>query len=599
MAHLPVFLAGDNNYAPFVATTIASVCANTSAFVDFYVLDGGISAENQAKIAQQKFTDFSVEFISVNPAEVFKGFKVKNHLTISAFSRLLIPELVPQLDRVLYLDVDIAVLGDIAEMYMQHLEGFIIGAVWSEDTAKNSAARQNWINLKISESHRYFNSGVLLIDCKKWRNDKVIDKLRIIEAQYGNVRLHNDQDLLNKYFDNTYKPLLPRFNARNQMLSYLRQNDYDRYVELRNTMVIRHFESNIKPWHLDKRLSAEGIVDYENFDDFWRFAKMTAFYEELWRDYRKHREARLRKLLPQNNDAVAKPAPIIRVPSNKPRLLIFAHYNVAGNLSEYVLYALKHIRPLFTRMVFVSNSPLAPEDGEKLIKLVDAALARPNRGFAFGAYRDGLKAVGDLSAFDSVTLMNDQGLGPLFDLGTVYANYEERAVAFWGLTGAAGDDNAPAPVPAHLQSYFLCFRQNVVMSSAWRNFWARVADETTENDVFRKYETQLTGILMNVGFIGAAMCQIQLGNNAPNAEQLIHREVPFIKIAEFIATPAPENITNLITERSTYPVRFIREILTNDDGFWRRMEVTALKRSGYSVTPNADGGGALLSPAPD
>ena len=39
MYRIPIFLSSDNNYAPFVATTIASVCDNTKSFCDFYILD--------------------------------------------------------------------------------------------------------------------------------------------------------------------------------------------------------------------------------------------------------------------------------------------------------------------------------------------------------------------------------------------------------------------------------------------------------------------------------------------------------------------------------------------------------------------------------
>ena len=42
MSNIPIFLSSDDNYAPFVATTIASICDNTKSFCEFYVLDGGI-----------------------------------------------------------------------------------------------------------------------------------------------------------------------------------------------------------------------------------------------------------------------------------------------------------------------------------------------------------------------------------------------------------------------------------------------------------------------------------------------------------------------------------------------------------------------------
>ena len=52
MYRIPIFLSSDNNYAPFVATTIASICDNTKSFCDFYILDGGIEEENKEKIIQ-------------------------------------------------------------------------------------------------------------------------------------------------------------------------------------------------------------------------------------------------------------------------------------------------------------------------------------------------------------------------------------------------------------------------------------------------------------------------------------------------------------------------------------------------------------------
>lgn len=54
MYRIPIFLSSDNNYAPFVATTIASICDNTKSFCDFYILDGGIEEENKEKFVSLK-----------------------------------------------------------------------------------------------------------------------------------------------------------------------------------------------------------------------------------------------------------------------------------------------------------------------------------------------------------------------------------------------------------------------------------------------------------------------------------------------------------------------------------------------------------------
>ncbi len=67
------FLSSDNNYTPFVATTMASILDNTKSFIEFYVLDGGISEENQEKIRSLKnqFSNFSIEFLKINIDKVF------------------------------------------------------------------------------------------------------------------------------------------------------------------------------------------------------------------------------------------------------------------------------------------------------------------------------------------------------------------------------------------------------------------------------------------------------------------------------------------------------------------------------------------------
>ena len=75
MNTIPIFLSSDNNYAPYVATTIASICDNTKSFCDFYILDGGISKENQEKIyvLKEKFNNFSIEFINIDVDKEFKS----------------------------------------------------------------------------------------------------------------------------------------------------------------------------------------------------------------------------------------------------------------------------------------------------------------------------------------------------------------------------------------------------------------------------------------------------------------------------------------------------------------------------------------------
>ena len=126
------------------------------------------------------------------------------------------------------------------------------------------------------------------------------------------------------------------------------------------------------------------------------------------------------------------------------RLLLYVHFNKFNFISGHVLYQLENIRPLYSRVVFISNSQL-PEDVKSDLTaqhLVDDILERQNSGFDFAAWRDGMKTVGfdQLAHFDSVTLMNDTCFGPLWDLEPIYQRFEnDTEVDFWGMTNYRKD----------------------------------------------------------------------------------------------------------------------------------------------------------------
>lgn len=267
--NIPIFLSSDNNYAPFIATTIASICDNTKSFINFYVLDGGISEDNKAKIESLKFkfNNFSLEFITIDTDKYFKNFVNKAHFTKSMYSRFLIPILKPEIDKAIYSDVDVIVLGDIIEMYNEDLEGYTIGAVW-EDFAEQTTNAKRCPHLNLSDEHKFFASGNLLIDCKKWREGDITRKLIEIEKEYRNSLRFPDQDILNKCFDNNYKILSKKYCYVSQNFNFYKDHD----------ILIRHYNMELKPWHIHEKLKTELI---NNVIDFWYYAKMTPFYNQL------------------------------------------------------------------------------------------------------------------------------------------------------------------------------------------------------------------------------------------------------------------------------------------------------------------------------
>lgn len=267
MPNIPIFLSSDNNYAPFVATTIASICDNTKSFCEFYIIDGGISPDNRSKIMalSEQFKNFSIEFITIDYDKYFKSFREITYLGLSTYSRFLIPKLKPEITKCLYLDVDIIVIDDIKKLFNIKLDNYVIGAVKDTGNSKYLNYVKQSIGLPLNSV--YFNAGVLLINNLKWIEENITQKLFDIEKKYRERLKIADQDILNICFHNCYKLLGLQYNTM-----------YDNHE-----IIIRHFTNYPKVWQADFYLDFETKQPkkIEHADIFWKYAKLTPFFQEI------------------------------------------------------------------------------------------------------------------------------------------------------------------------------------------------------------------------------------------------------------------------------------------------------------------------------
>ena len=257
------------------------------------------------------------------------------------------------------------------------------------------------------------------------------------------------------------------------------------------------------------------------------------------------------------------------------RLLLYVHFNKFNDISEHVLYQLEKMRPLFSKVVFISNSPLTPNQVQEVKDdLVDEVLLRKNIGFDFAALRDGMKLEGfeKLKAYDSITFMNDTCFGPLWDLEPIYRRFEkDEQVDFWGMTNFRQTKD----FSEHIQSYYLSFKKNVVNSTVFQDFWQQIQDYTNVQDVIEHYETQVTTNLTQAGFryrtVFDTLQADDTGMLYPdfsyyNPTAILKHRVPFIKVKTIGAS---EGLTPYILEdieRSTdYPVDLIVKHMSRID----------------------------------
>lgn len=253
------------------------------------------------------------------------------------------------------------------------------------------------------------------------------------------------------------------------------------------------------------------------------------------------------------------------------RLLLYVHYNKYDELSGHVLYQLEQLRPLFSKLIVISNSQLTKSATSTLKDNgVDEVIQRDNLGFDFAAWRDGMAHVGfeDLTDFDSVTLMNDTCFGPLWDISDIVEGFEKRPnVDFWGMTNF----RKTKYFDEHLQSYFMSFKKHVVASEAFQKFWTSIKTFTDVQDVIDNYETRVTSVLLEAGYRYDAV----FNTVAEEEGDLIHpdfsyyrpittleHKVPFIKLKAFTDNEKKGRLLlDYIANLSTYPVALIKSHL--------------------------------------
>lgn len=256
------------------------------------------------------------------------------------------------------------------------------------------------------------------------------------------------------------------------------------------------------------------------------------------------------------------------------RLLLYVHFNKYNRVSSHVYYQLKQMQPLFSKVVFISNSQVSERDHQKLVnlRLMDNFIQRENIGFDFAAWRDGMTHVSfdDITTYDVVTIMNDTCFGPLWEIKDYYLKYEaDDQVDFWGLTNnrRTKKSHQTQGFPEHIQSYFITFKKPVIASSAFRNFWENVKNHTDVQEVINDYETKVTTTFLAAGFryqtVFDTVNEDTTGMLHPdfsyyNPTAILNHKVPFIKVKaidnnQHIAPYLLEEIA----KKSDYPVDLI------------------------------------------
>ncbi len=292
-AGIAVFLACDEKFFPFTITTIASFMenANPADHYDVVALTcNGVIPQALLDTALdwfgKKYPDSSLRFFDGDKLLQAAGrdkFYETKHFPAAIYLRFFAPSIFGRHGRILYLDSDMIILSDLAELYHTNLDGMVLGAchdVLSETAyregydPKAAAYRKNVLGLEPEDG--YFNSGMLLFDLTRMRDLDI--QSRLLKAlEYINDSNLPDQDILNHVCKGKVQFLDPAWNVTAWMIEpnpgtiyhYASATVKEACHSVRNDVKLIHF-TETKPWNANYT----GNLDCY----YWYYSEKTPFH---------------------------------------------------------------------------------------------------------------------------------------------------------------------------------------------------------------------------------------------------------------------------------------------------------------------------------
>lgn len=285
---VPVVFAADNNYVPMLTTTIESMMRNASTayFYDVVVVEDGISGENKQQMQSffSKYPNMILRFFGAGA--LISGYDLttsNEHISKETYYRFLVQDVLPYYGKVLYLDSDLIIEGDVSELYKLELGDNLLAAAHDVDYMGNlnmpDGKRMEYTEevLEMARPYDYFQAGVLVLNTTEMRELHSVAEW--LEIASNPDYIYNDQDILNAHCQGRVKYLGYEWNVMHDcggrvgnVFSFAPAAAFDAYNASRSNPKIIHYAGYEKPWIMPQCDFAE---------HYWKYARETPFYEKL------------------------------------------------------------------------------------------------------------------------------------------------------------------------------------------------------------------------------------------------------------------------------------------------------------------------------
>ena len=283
-----VVFACSESFVPYLSVATQSIVDNASPSrrYDIVVLTRDLSPTSMITLSRQtKGANVGIGFLDVDAALGDIKLPHHGHFRPETYFRLLAPQLLPNVDKAIYLDSDLIVNADIAELYDYDVEGYKLGATRDADTIGQIDGYDETVGpyladeLGMDDPRDYFQAGVLLMNLAELR--RTITPEEFLRISTERMWRWLDQDVLNKVVNGAYVRIPMKWNylmdwqhlRRTHIIANAPADVREEYEEARRDPKIVHFAGpDNRPWL---------YPDADGADLFWDYARRSPYLEEI------------------------------------------------------------------------------------------------------------------------------------------------------------------------------------------------------------------------------------------------------------------------------------------------------------------------------
>ncbi len=283
-----VVFACSENFVPYLSVAVQSIVDNASPDrrYDIIVLTRDITPASMITLSRQvKQPNTGIGYLDVDAALGDIELPHHGHFRPETYFRLLAPQLLPNVDKAIYLDSDLIVNDDLAKLYDYDVTGYKLAATRDADTIGQIDGYDTSVGpylkeeLGMDDPHDYFQAGVLLMNLAELR--RTVSPEEFLEISTERMWRWLDQDVLNKVVNGHYLRLPMRWNylmdwqhlRRTHIVANAPKEIRDQYDEAREDPAIVHFAGpDNRPWL---------YPDADGADLFWHYAMRSPYIEEI------------------------------------------------------------------------------------------------------------------------------------------------------------------------------------------------------------------------------------------------------------------------------------------------------------------------------